>query len=253
MSPERLTSTALAAVILVAACGRSRTEGPVTTRTPEGKSVSPSGTAAASQGKSMVRLVNALANRSPVSLMADDSTLFTGVEPKAVTPYKEIKDNVVDFKLRGPADSTIANNHETMTDGARYTVVALPNDDATGVRLRVLRDEVVPDAGKARVRLINATAGDHKVDLAVQGSRDALFSGVRRGVEAGYKDVDPTKATLEVRSDQRGTRPVTIKNLDLHAGRAYTIVLVDRKSGGMDAITFDDATAGTTLSARDNR
>jgi hypothetical protein len=250
MSPQRFTATAAVAVLLASGCGRSRTEGPVTTRTPEGKSVSPSGVAAASEGKSMIRLVNALPDRSPVSLTAGDSALFTGVEAKAVTPYKEIQRNIVDFKLRGPADSTIANNHETMADGARYTIVALPDDNGAGARLRVLKDEVVPDAGKARIRLINATAGDHKVDLAVRGARETLFSGVRRGVEAGYKDVDPTTETLEVRSDEHGTKPVTIKDLQLQPGRAYTIVLVGKRSGGIDAITFDDAVTGTRLGNR---
>jgi hypothetical protein len=250
MSPQRFTAAAAAAVLFASACGRSRTEGPVTTRTPEGKSVSPSGAAAADRGKSMVRLVNALPQFQPLTLTADDSTLFTGVAVNAVTPYKEIKDNIVNFKLRGGADSAIANNHETMADGARYTIVALPDDNGAGARLRVLKDEVVPDAGKARIRLINATAGDRKVDLAVKGSREALFSGVHRGVEAGYKDVDPTTATFEVRSDEHGTKPVTIKNLQLQAGRAYTIVLVGRRTGAMEAITFDDTASGQTLSNR---
>ncbi len=36
-----------------------------------------------------------------------------------------------------------------LSDGNRYTIVALP-DDKGGATMRIVRDEVVPDSGKAR-------------------------------------------------------------------------------------------------------
>jgi hypothetical protein len=217
----------------------------VVSRSKAGKSVSPSGVDAAHQGQSMVRVLAALPAMSSVLVSADDRDLFGPVRPKQVTPYHQVRDNVVTFRLRSTADSAIlAENREQLTDGYRYTVVALPKDDGTGIRLRVLRDEVVPQPGKVRIRFINAAPVARNVDLAFRGAKDALFGGVDAGTEAGYKDIDPATATLEVRSDERRLQPVEVRNLRLEAGRVYTVVLIGRSPTALEVVTIEDAVSG---------
>ena len=44
--------------------------------------------------------------------------------------------------------------------------------------LRIVKDDVIPDSGKARVRVINAAANAPAFDVSVAGSKDLLFSAL---------------------------------------------------------------------------
>ena len=245
LNTSKFIATGLA-VALAAGCGGGKTDRPVATNSDGSSSASPAGTDVAKQGKSLVRLVNALPAKQDVDVSGDDRMVFSGVEYKKVTPYAEMRDNLVTFRLR-PAgrDSVLADNHETLTDGYRYTIVALPGEHGEP-RMRILRDEVVPDAGKARIRVINAAPDIGEIDVAMQGQKDALFSGVNYGSEAGYKDIDPTTSTIDIRSDLRTRRSIQLKNMTFEAGKAYTIVLAGWGTNAIEAITFDDSTINQT-------
>src|SRR6188474_1273880 len=86
-----------AAALVLAACNASSR--PVTTKSDQGTSKSPSGEAAADRDNSLVRVVNATG--SARTLLADDKTLFDSVAPDQVTPYKEVKENMVTFSVQG--------------------------------------------------------------------------------------------------------------------------------------------------------
>jgi hypothetical protein len=51
--------------------------------------------------------------------------------------------------------------------------------------MRILRDEVVPDSGNARIRVINASPGIKDADVALQGQKDPLFSDLDYAADAG--------------------------------------------------------------------
>jgi hypothetical protein len=241
--------TAGFALGLSIACGGAKTDRPVVTKTDQGdRSTSPSGQAEAKQGKSLVRLVNAIPSKNAIDVTGADQTLFSSVDYKTVTPYRTVRDNLVTFRLRGAGiDSVIADNHETLMDGNRYTIVALPNRSG-GASLRIMRDEVVPDSGKARIRVINAAPNIGEIDVALQGQKEALFQGVNYASEAGYKDITPTTASLDIRSETRAKRPGKLTSMRFEAGKAYTIVLTGWGNYGVEAITFDDTPTGSTLS-----
>jgi len=236
--------TALVAIGLSASCKGARTDRPVATNAGGDTTLSPSGDSAAGQGRSMVRLVNALPANQSIDVSGDDRTIFSAVSYKKVTPYVEVKDNRVTFKLFPAAkDSSIADNSEMMADGNRYTIVALP-DDKGGATMRILRDEVVPDSGKARIRVINASPGVKDADVALQGQKDPLFSDIDYKSEAGYKDITPVTATVEIRGDDPNSKPILLKNVHFEAGKAYTIVLTGWKTKPVEVITFDDSETG---------
>lgn len=230
---------------LVIGCKGAQTKNPVVTTTDEGQtSASPAGTEVAGRDRSLVRLVNALPSKHHLDIGGDDRTVFAGVSYKDVTPYIEVGDNVVTFRLRNAGtDSALATNTETMKDGFRYTMVALP-DDKGGARLILLRDEVVPDAGKARLRVINAAPGVDDADVAIQGQKAALFDNIAYGAEAGYKDLAPMTATIEIRRDVKSGRTVLLKDMQFEAGKAYTIVLTGALPRDIETITFDDTVTG---------
>jgi len=248
MRSTRMTGALGTAALILAgltACGdkKDKDDAAVQTATAAGKDVSPSANAADAKKVSMVRMINALPTMSDVNVTADDSVLFNDVDYKAVTDYVELRDNVTRFRLKNDkSDTTIASNNEMMTDGSRYTVVALPEKDG-GVRLRVLHDEIVPDVGKTRVRVVHGVRGLAEVDVLTEGSNDAIFDNVNFGSEAGYKEMDPMQGTLIVRVD--GTnRQLLKKQMSFVAGHSYTIVLAGNGAQRVDAIIVDDQAMG---------
>jgi len=230
-----------AGLALVIGCRGAQTKDAVVTTNAAGDtSASPAGTEVAGRDRSLVRIVNALPSKSRLDVGGGDRTVFAEVAYKSVTRYVEVGDNVVTFRLRqAGADSVLTENTETLTDGYRYTMVALP-DAKGGARLIILRDEVVPDAGKARLRVINAAPGVSDADVAVQGRKDALFENIPYAVEAGYKDLDPMTATIEIRREVKSGRTVLLKDMRLEAGKAYTIVLTGARPSDIETIIFDD-------------
>lgn len=231
--------------------GGAQTDKPVATTTSRGTTTSPSGDATDARGTSQVRLVSALPAAQRLDLASDDSVLFSAVPYKTVTPYRELGDNVAKFSIRSPGASkaSLADNNEAMADGHRYTLVALPEEHGRGAQLKAFRDEVVPDAGKAKVRVINAAPNSGEVDIALVGKKDALFDDVDFGHEAGYKEIDPQSGTLEVRRDggdnKKSPTVVEAGRMQFEAGRAYTLVVAGTDPRHPDIIKFVDEPVGT--------
>ncbi len=231
---------ALLAGIAVLACSPSKTKQPVETTKESGKSVSPSGVAADRRGTTMIRVVNALPDRKHIDVAADTRVLFTHVAYQDVTDFQELRDNVTRFSVR-PAgqDTALAENREVMGDGARYTLVAL-QDENGGATLRVLRDELVTDPGKTKIRVINGTAAMEDFKVTLQGQKDPLFDRVSPGVEAGYKEIAPATATLLFEPDKGKGAAIRIDRMQLDPGRAYTVVLTGTAGHKPEAVKFDD-------------
>jgi hypothetical protein len=239
---------AVTAIALCAAC--RKTDEPVVSTSAQGTSVSPAGTTAAKEGLSMVRFVNALPGRPAVGLTGDDRTLFAGVKYRDVTPYAEVKDNLIALHLLGAGDAVLAENHETVHDGARYTAVAMP-DGKGGAQLKVYKDDIVPKTGTAELRVINASPRVKDAAVAVLGQKDAVVSGVDFGDAGGYKEFAPSTTTLEIRRKEKGTTPMLLKDLHFAADKSYTLVIIGSASEATTAFTFEDeAVAPVRLSAR---
>lgn len=244
----RTTRLAIAmAAGVLAACNPSKTRTPVTTTDKDGASTSPAGTTAAKQGEAMVRLVNALPTSPTVAVTSGDSSLFANVKYKDVTEYRQVGDKTADFKLTAstqPAGAQpVAENHELLSNGGRYTAIALPEKDGSGADLKVVRDELVPGSGKAQVRVIHAAPGVGEMDVMIQGRKDALFSGVNYSTEAGFKEIDPVAGTIEIRSADTHKRVVSLKDVKFETGKSYTIVITGSPMSKVEAITFNDALA----------
>ena len=248
MKNIRIGGLAVAGLLLLstAACNKDQTDDvAVKSDAGAGSMMSEPANAAERQDLSMVRMINAMPGMNGVEVSADNMSLFTNVDYQAVTPYIELKDNVAQFRVKsGARDTTIASNNEMMKDGSRYTVVALHENDG-GVRLRVLHDEIVPDAGKMRVRVINGISGAGEIDVLMQNIVDPVFDNINFGSEAGYKELNPMEGMLAVRSD-RTNRELLKKDMKFVAGHSYTIVLAGVSTGRVDAILVDDQAMGMT-------
>jgi hypothetical protein len=222
---------AVLAVVALTACGGNGDH--ATVDTGEG-----SLSANMPKATSMVRMVNALPNMDGLQVTSDDRAVFSGVDYKAVTQYQQIDETFARFRLQsGNSDTTIATNNELLIDGSRYTIVALPQEDG-GVRLRVLKDELTPDEGKARFRVIHAVPNAGEVDVLLTGSDEPIFDNLNYGNEGGFKDVDPGNTTVTIRTDE-GKRQVVKQQMNFVAGHAYTMVITT-KAGKTEVIAIDD-------------
>jgi hypothetical protein len=253
-----LTYSLLSGALLIAGC-KNQTEGDVTTKSSEGAVTTPAGDSAENRGTSLVRVVNAVPGSGSLWVRADRETPFDTVDYKSVTPYHEIRGNIVRFAvfprsstraidwakdtaIGTPSDSgSLASNTETMRDGERYTIFLMPNDEGQGVTMRIVNDRLERDSAKAQIRFVNAAPRAGELDLTMQGREDAVFDNVNFKSEAGFKSIDPVRGIpLTVRRDDGRTSVAPVRGIkQLQAGKSYTVV-VTGLPGQWEVITFED-------------
>lgn len=202
------------------------------------------------EGSSMVRLVNTVPSDMAVNVFADDTPAFSDVSFMTVTPYRTLKDNLVTLELRAPGSvpgdtaGPIAQNREMLSDGDRYTVVVLPADDVDGEpTLRVLEEPTdAGEAGKARLRVVNAARGIETFDVYLPSTADPFFDDVDFRTEAGFKDMDAGAGRIVIRADDNGPVLLTLPERTFEAGKTYTIILTHKSptSRELEVVTIVD-------------
>ncbi len=242
-----LPASGLMMVSLFASACSGKSESAIESKTADSTTTSPSAASADRQGTSMVRFVNAMPGSAPLDMMGDSTSLFSNVAFGDVSQFKEVRDNLVKFTVHaGSSTAALATNNETLADGNHYTIVAM-SDREGGVSMRVIRDDLVPEGGKARVRVIHAAPGLDDVSLTLTGQRDALFNDVDYGSEAGFKDVAPVTTGFTVRKAEGNRSLLTQKSMAMNAGTAYTFVLAAKPNGSLTTIAFSDSATGMPM------
>jgi hypothetical protein len=233
-------------VLLAGACNQNRETGAVDSRTAEGSSSAPAADLAESRDLALVRVINAIPAGAPVTVLAGDSAAFSGVAYKTTTPFRELPDDRLNFKL-GSAENPLAQNRENLDGGGHYTVVVMPDAGGADKRnMRVLEDDLEPLAPeKARVRVINAVPGDLEIDVYLQGRDDALFDGVNFKSEAGWNAIDPMAGTLEIRPEGKRNVLASVPNVKFEGGKSYTFVVAGTSTKPEIIKVEDDVAKGT--------
>jgi hypothetical protein len=237
----------LVAILLMVACSRESTrEEPVTSTPSTGTpSTAPPAKQAADRDVALVRVVDAMPD-TETDIFAGDNKTFINVSYKDVTPYKELPDNILTFRVRPSGQDTaqpLAENSQALGGGNHYTLIALPGTENKQPDLRVLSDNLTPPpAGKAKVRVIHASPSIKEVDIFEQGKKDALFSGLNPQSESVYKEVAPMQTNLEVRLEDAHSVALTIPDVKFEEGKVYTIAVVggSNKSPKLEAIVIED-------------
>lgn len=196
-------------------------------------------------GKSNLRVVNAVNAGPDVAVSLGDATLFPAVKAGTATAYRETATNLAKLSVRvGSAvdGMMVAEKDRMLMNGNSYTVFLIAEDSLKHA-LRVVRDDVVPDSGKARLRVIHAAFGAPELDVSIAGSKDKLFSGANFKTEAGYADVNPGTVSLQVRGKDETPVLLTVPNLALKAGTATTVVITGATK--LRHFTFTDAVMAT--------
>ncbi len=229
-----------APVTFLAACGE-KDSSPIKTYSAGTTQVSPAADSAASRGHSLVRVVNAASDGKAVSVQLGATSRFSDIASGAITDYREVEANLAQFSVisAGVADGTmLSQEDQLLMDGNRYTVFVISQDISKNV-LRVVRDDVIPALGMARVRVIHAAPGGPEFDMRATGDPTKLFSGVNFKSEAGFVDVLPKSMALELRAAGEDRVLLKIPAMLLRLGTATTIVVTG--SAKLAYFTFTDA------------
>jgi Domain of unknown function (DUF4397) len=160
----------------------------------------------------------------------------------AVSAYMAVSPGQYTVAMRGfgaPASSKPALTTSFMVGaGAAYTLAALGPDP--GLRTEVLRDQMTTPAGKAVVRVLQASLKQHLVTVSYGPA--VLAQQLVFGAATSYTTVSPGAQTVRfTASGQHTAMPVA-----LAAGTVHTIVVLDDSTGlKVDAVT--DAAGSQTM------
>jgi len=152
----------------------------------------------------------------------------------AVSAYMAVSPGQYTVAMRGfgaSASSKPALTASFMVGaGAAYTLAALGPDP--GLRTEVLKDQMTTPAGKAVVRVLQASLKQHLVTVSY--GPDVLARQLVFGAATSYTAVSPGAQTVRFTAPgQHTAMPVT-----LAAGSVHTIVVLDDSSGlKVDAVT----------------
>lgn len=209
------------AMLLTLACS-PKTEGPSVTTTSEGqKSEAPAGVVAAQNNVALIRFLNA-DPRSTLNVYLAKDPLFSGVDYKAVTEYKETERGVAQFRVQPPEESKEwATARRELFPGRHYTVLAFPGKKGGNILLTLSDNLGKIDPGIVRLRLINASTDIDDLELYVVGEPKALLHGTDAGKIASFVDMEP--GSVEIRT-AKGKPYQNFGNIKVEANRLYTFV-----------------------------
>jgi hypothetical protein len=256
MIAKLTTATAAVALCLpLMACQRNSTDNAsVTTTTAAGQSSAAAAADVEERDNALVRAVYAVPAGAAVDVYADDQRVFDGLTYQTVTPYREVPGERHSFQVRpsGMAQAEpIATNSEGLDDGGHYTVFAVPGDDASAM-LRVVKDDhSLPEAGKARLRVVHAAKDAGEIDIFASGRDDALVDGVNFQTVSSYDDIDPVTGTVTVRREGERAALFTLRDVHFDVGKTYTMVVVGGLTSNpkFDAFVIEDVVSSATALA----
>jgi hypothetical protein len=165
------------------------------------------------QDEAMVRFVNGLPGET-ATLSLGGTAVFSNVGYAAVSSYQpvSVKNNNFTLFSPGPGNNapSIASASKGLDKGKYYTVVAALTSNG-GRTLQILEDNTAaPNNGKAKLRIINASADEVNVmapenpsgstgNTARYGNKAyKWFSGVGQASATDYKEVYPLNGTLVI-------------------------------------------------------
>lgn len=189
---------------------------------------------------SEVRLLHAVPGgpTARLDVSADGSSVnLDAIGFGKATEYGEVASGEATLTLTA-GDQELGSSTETLEDGARYTVVAVPGGE--GATLRLYADGS-PTPGRTRWRMVHAAP---ELDDAEFVLDDRVVSRLGPGEASDYSTVQPGVYSISARRPDEGDALVERPDVSLVAGTAQTAYLVGSAGERTRfAILEDSATA----------
>jgi|JI10StandDraft_1071094.scaffolds.fasta_scaffold17730_4 hypothetical protein len=247
--------TLVMAMTVWTACSRSpdaASADKAVTTTAEGKTAgSPSSQAVAARERALVRFVNADPHQLALDLWFEKEKVFSSVAFRDVTAYQEVPASRQMFSVRTSGQmQELSTNSEGLTDGRRYTFVAIMKPDG-GTSLRAMEDDLsAPGTGRAKLRLIHAAPNAGELTLTPANRKEPLFDDVNFQTATSFKEIGPSlTAFLLYREDKKDQPALNLSQLNLQGDRFYTLVITGAK-GSLETIRIEDQLSGPATGAR---
>jgi uncharacterized protein DUF4397 len=166
---------------------------------------------------------------------------FRGVAYGAMSQYLRLPTGNYQVAMRkagAPASTKpVLTTEVGVETGMAYTVAGVGKFADLG--LRVLKDDLkLPDPGKSKVRIIQASVQAPVLDVAGK-SGATIADGVAFATTTAYREVKPGKWTVLVEPTEGG-KEISM-NCTLGAGSVYSLLVLDDKNGGLTTQLHVDA------------
>jgi hypothetical protein len=167
--------------------------------------------------------------------------VFRGVGYGAMSQYLRLPSGNYQVAMRkegAPAsEKPVITTEVGVTNGGAYTVAGVGRFADLG--LRVLTDDLkLPDAGKSKVRIIQASVKAPVLDVAGKNG-NKIADGVAFATTTNYREVNPGKWSVQVVPTGGGR--TSVLPCTLGAGSVYSLIVLDDKSGGLKPELHVDA------------
>jgi hypothetical protein len=166
---------------------------------------------------------------------------FKGVAYGAMSAYLRLPTGNYQVAMRkaGAAASTapVITTQVAVENGGAYTVAGVGRFADLG--LRVLKDDLkLPDAGKSKIRIIQASVKAPVLDVTGKNG-NTIADGVAFATTTGYREVKPGKWSVQV--VPTGGGKTSVLPCTLGAGSVYSLVVLDDRGGGLKPQLHVDA------------
>ena len=168
-------------------------------------------------------------NAPNVDVYVDGTAVLEDVPFGAVSDYLSVSagSHQVRITAAGDAETVVFDQELALAEGTEYSAVAvgeLGDMAAQPFQVLVLEDDnVAPEEGMAKLRLVHASPDAPAVDVTVEAGGDPLFDGVPFS-GSGYVTVPEGSYTVQIRGDTEANDGdvVTSFDVDLSGGTVYT-------------------------------
>ncbi len=179
------------------------------------------------------------------------SKVLRGVGYGALSPYERVTPGRYTISMRKPGAASdsppLLSTNVSVRAGHSYTVAGVgPN---ASVRLRVLDDDLSrPSAGRARLRVVQASSASPRVDVSTS-TGVSIAKAAQFPSTTAYVEVPAQRWTLRAAPTSGGGAATTV-SVDVTAGSIFTALVLDAKSGkGLQLVVRRDAAGANRMPA----
>lgn len=176
-------------------------------------------------GTSFISIVNASPSLATYNFYMDDVKMNTAALPLGGTiPYAQV--NSASYTTKFTSASTtesLLTKSLTLSSSGVYTyfLTGLADQQLEGI---LVKDEISGVTTQGAVRLVNLSPDAEAFDLVINGGTSIVANQFYKSVSA-FVAVNPAKVTLNVVEKSTGLVKASIANVDIAAGKYYTVLV----------------------------
>lgn len=176
------------------------------------------------------------------------SKMFPSVGYGTLSDYQRLSPGAYTVAMRSPGSSKksppILTHNVTVASGKAYTVAGVGL--TANVDLVVLNDDLSrPSAGKARMRVVQASSVAPVIDIATSSGK-AIARNVSFPSVTEYAEVAAQPWTLEAKPQANGVKAAE-QAVQVNAGSIYTVLVLDRGKSAVQLVVRADAAGSATM------